>query len=196
MNNFNISITGDLGSGKSSVAKVLCKLLDYQYFSTGSVQREMAKDKGMDTLELNYYSEKDTKIDDYIDDYLRRINTGDVSYILDSRLAWFFVTKSFKIYLTVQPEIAAKRVLSDAERSSEPFAADIKTKSDALLERRSVENRRFQRIYGVDCADLNNYDLIVDTSERSIQETVDLIIDNFEQWKNKLPFAKVWAEAR
>src|ERR1051325_4407656 len=118
-----ISITGDLGSGKSSVAKELCKFLGYEYFSTGNIQRELARTKGMDTLEMNYYAEKNKGIDKLIDNNLIQINKENKSYVLDSRLAWHFVKDSFKIYLTVLPEIAAKRVLADTLRKNEPAAA-------------------------------------------------------------------------
>ena len=71
----HIAITGDLGSGKSSVAKIICQKAGYDYFSTGSLQRKLAAEKGMNTLELNYLSEKTNEIDDYIDAFLKNIDT-------------------------------------------------------------------------------------------------------------------------
>ena len=41
-----ISITGDLGSGKSTVAKQLAKDLGFDYISTGTIFREIAKEYG------------------------------------------------------------------------------------------------------------------------------------------------------
>jgi guanosine-3',5'-bis(diphosphate) 3'-pyrophosphohydrolase len=46
----HIAITGDLGSGKSSVAKIICQKAGYDYFSTGSLQRKLAAEKGMDEM--------------------------------------------------------------------------------------------------------------------------------------------------
>src|SRR5947209_5250730 len=125
----NITITGELGSGKSSIAKALCKMLNYKYFSTGSIQRKIGKGKGMDTLELNYFAEKNHDIDKYIDDLVININDEEDSYILDSRMAWHFIRKSFKIYLTVNPIVAAKRVIGDNHRDSEPVVEDAIEKS-------------------------------------------------------------------
>ena len=48
----NISITGNLGSGKSSVAKILQKK-GYEIFSTGKVFRELAMEKGVSVEEFN-----------------------------------------------------------------------------------------------------------------------------------------------
>ena len=48
-----ITIAGDLGSGKSTVAKILNKGNNFDYYSTGEIQREITKEKGVSTLELN-----------------------------------------------------------------------------------------------------------------------------------------------
>ena len=42
-----ITISGMLGSGKSTVAKLLAQKLGYEYYSTGNAQREIAKKKAM-----------------------------------------------------------------------------------------------------------------------------------------------------
>ena len=48
-----ISITGKLGSGKSTVCKMIRDRYDYEIFSTGAIQREVAREMGISTLELN-----------------------------------------------------------------------------------------------------------------------------------------------
>ncbi|MEG1572171.1 MAG: (d)CMP kinase [Bacteroidales bacterium] len=171
-----ISIAGDLGSGKSSVAKRICEKLPFEYFSTGMLQRKLAAEKGMNTLELNYFSETTNDVDNYIDAYLKNIDKSSGDYVLDSRLAWFFVKRSFKVYLSVKPEIAAQRVLSDIQRINEPEANDLESRIQTLLERQEVENRRFKKLYNIDCRDFSNYNLVLDTSDLTIDQTVDLII--------------------
>lgn len=175
----HIAITGDLGSGKSSVAKIICQKANYDYFSTGSLQRKLAAEKGMNTLELNYLSEKTNEIDDYIDAYLKKIDTDKTlkkPYVLDSRLAWHFVKSAFKVYLKVQPEIAAKRVFTDTSRSSEPQAADLEESKNSLLERQEVEARRFKKLYNIDYRKPQNYDLVIDSSHLSPEEVAAQIL--------------------
>lgn len=187
MTKLNITITGDLGSGKSSVAKVLCKMLDFNYFSTGVIQRQIAKEKGLNTLELNYFSENNLDIDKYIDDQVIKLNDQADSFILDSRMAWHFIRRSFKIYLTVDPIVAARRVIADDKREGEPILDDAHQKSLNLLERRAAEDKRFKAIYGVDCGDLNNYDLVLDTTSLGIEEIAQLIVDRYTEFLNQLP---------
>jgi len=179
----HITITGDLGSGKSSVAKMLCEKLNFKYFSTGNVQRELSKKQGLDTLQMNYLAEKNAEIDKYIDDLTKNINTENKNYILDSRMAWFFIEKSFKIYLTVKVEVAAARVMADKERNSEPSAHDLQEKIDNLNERKIAERKRFNKKYDVDYLDLNNYDLVLDTSFKTIEEVVEIIIDKYKNFQ-------------
>lgn len=185
MAKLNITITGDLGSGKSSVAKVLCKMLDFNYFSTGVIQRQIAKEKGLNTLELNYFSENNLDIDKYIDDQVVKLNDVPDPFILDSRMAWHFIRKSFKIYLTVDPIVAAQRVIADNQREGEPVIEDAYQKSLNLLERRAAEDKRFKAIYGVDCGDLTNYDLVMDTTGFTIDEIAKKIVERYTEFLNQ-----------
>jgi predicted cytidylate kinase len=180
----HISITGDLGSGKSTVGKMLNSHFGYSFLSTGQLQRELAQKHGMDTLEFNKYSDKNIEVDHYIDDHLKKINTSNVPHVLDSRLAWFFVPTSFKVYLLCFDEIAAKRILNDKTRKGEPNAKSIKDKiSDSNL-RRSIENKRFEKVYGAKFRLSKNFDLVLDTSFISTEEVFNLIVIAYNNWKS------------
>ena len=176
----HISITGDLGSGKSTVARLICETTAYEYFSTGALQRKLAAEKGMDTLQMNYFSETTNAVDDYIDAYLKNIEKDrnpKVRYVLDSRLAWHFVPSSFKVFLTVDTQAAARRVLADTARSSEAAASSVEKEAENLLERQAVEARRFKKLYDVTYRDLANYDLVIDTTHISPEETAARILE-------------------
>lgn len=171
-----IAITGDLGSGKSTVARRICEITGMEYLSTGSIQRKIAQERGIDTLQLNKECRDDKSVDDLIDNRLRAMNTdGTDNIVLDSRLAWFFVKKSFKVYLKVEPKIAAQRVFKDDTRTSEPTGDTMQVLNN-LLERKKEENERFKQFYNADCLNLDNYDLVLDTSSLSVDEVADRII--------------------
>ncbi len=175
----SISITGDLGSGKSTVAQILSERLNYEYFSTGSMQRKIAEGKGMNTLELNYFSEQNSDIDDYIDGFLKKINESEVQYVLDSRLAWHFVPTSFKVYITVQPMVAAQRISEREMRKGDPVLEQPEQIAAALIERQQVEVRRFKSLYNIDISDKNNYDLVLDSSVCNVEEIVTKILEKY-----------------
>lgn len=192
----HIAITGDLGSGKSTAAKALCKKLGYEYLSTGSIQRAMAAQQGLNTLEMNYLALSNKSIDEKIDNYLKEINGQGKPYVLDSRLAWHFVPHSFKVFATVQPAVAAQRVQSDTLRTGESEAESISQKSKELLERQEVENNRFRDKYHVDCRNFDNYDLIVDTSFHTVEEITRFINRSYELFCQKMLNQKCWASPK
>ena len=188
----HISITGDLGSGKSTVAKKLCEILGYKYLSTGEIQRQLALEKGMNTLEFNKFTDQNQFIDDYIDQRLKDVNNQLDSYILDSRLGWHFVKKSFKVYVMAIEEVAASRVMIDSSRIGEPEANDIQQKIKEQKERRKSENERFEKTYGVKPSIFKDFDAVIDTSSANIEEVTNLLLKLYNQWKNHQPFHKIW----
>ena len=182
----HITITGKLGSGKSTVAKKLVELYGFEIFSTGAILRAAAAERGMDVLELNKELsaklDSDRSMDDLIDNTTIRVASErkDDKLIFDSRMAWHFVPDSFKVFVTVDPRVAAERVMKDP-RPGEP-AEDIDELCAELVERSKVEQSRFQTLYGVDYYDYNNYNLVVDSSHRTPDEIVALIWEGFNAY--------------
>lgn len=176
-----MSITGDIGSGKSAVARLLHERTGYPIYSTGALQRRIAARHGMSTLELNEYAETHPEIDDEIDSESIRLGKTDESFIIDSRIAWHFIPHSFKVYLSVDLEVAARRILGDDERTRESYE-DLETAKCEISKRRRSEVERFRSIYGIDLSDLDNYDLVVDTSEASQEEIAEVVLRAFRSW--------------
>lgn len=188
----HISITGDLGSGKSTVAKEICRLLGFQYISTGQIQRKLAQDMGMNTLEFNRYTDQNLHIDDFIDNKIKELNNVKEPHIMDSRLAWHFVKPSFKIYLMALDEVAAQRVLQDQSRIGEPDSGDVLSKMKELRERRESENQRFEKNYGIKPHLFQDFDAIVDTSSASVEQVTNLLIFLYKGFLVNKTQPKIW----
>lgn len=175
----HITITGILGSGKSTVAKRLAELHGFEIFSTGAILRAAAAERGMDLLdlnkELNSKLDSDRSMDDLIDNTTIRVASErkDDKIIFDSRMAWHFVPGAFKVFVTVDPRVAAERVIKDP-RPGEP-AEDVDELCAELVERSRVEQARFQYLYGVDYYDYKNFDLVVDSSHRTPDEVTAIV---------------------
>jgi CMP/dCMP kinase len=159
-----ISITGDLGSGKSTIAKILAEEFNIQYLSTGAIQRSIAARFGMNTLQLNKYADTHKEIDDEIDNILRGYNDTDKSFVIDSRLAWFFIPRSFKIFFTIDIEVAGERVINDSARISEEYTS-VEDAITNIAARKKSENERFLKQYKANCADMQNFDFVINTTE-------------------------------
>ena len=179
-----ISLAGDLGSGKSTVGKLLANVVQAECYSTGTIQRQIAQEMGMTTLELNKYSETHPEIDFKIDEGLRALNQLEKNLIIDSLMAWNFVTSAFSVYLQVMPEIAATRILADG-RAVEQFK-NIKEAKESILKRRESEVLRYRHLYQVDIQNLENYDFVIDTSNLLPDEVAQRILSALFAWQNKV----------
>lgn len=178
-----ISITGKLGSGKSTVCNILKEKYGFEIFSTGTINREFARRLGISTLELNERLKEDPALDKEIDGTVTKlsIEKKDEKLIFDSRMAWHFAENTFKIFLTIDPMEAARRVMNN-QRGAEERYDSIEDACDGLLKRGSVERERFIQIYGVDYFDHNNFNLIVDTTSRTPEEIVNIIMENYKSY--------------
>ena len=173
-----ITITGDLGSGKSTVSTLLQERLDYDYVYTGKIQRMIADRYNMSTAELNKYAETHPEIDAEIDSTFQSLNRS-TRLIVDSRMAWFFLPHSFKVYLKTDLPVAIDRIYGDSRRINENYAS--KEEAAALITaRKESENKRYMELYGADCTDLANFDLVIDTSLLTPEQVVEQIIINYE----------------
>ena len=176
-----ISITGDLGSGKSTVSAILCKQLNYDYIYTGEILRRMAEKYGMSVTELNKYAETHPEIDEEVDSTFRSLSDAS-DLVVDSRLAWFFLPRSFKIYLKTDLRISAQRIIGDRNRKSEHYLS-VEEAMSQIAERKKSENKRYKDLYGADCSDLDQYDLVVDTSFLTPGQVAEVILDAYRKWK-------------
>jgi len=177
----HITITGRLGSGKSTVAKIISAEYGYEIVSTGTALRKIAADLGMTALEFNRLMTADPKYDYMIDNESRRISIerADDKIIYDSRMAWNFAVNSFKVYLSVPTEVAAARILADTTRGGVETYKDLDDAVHQINERMLEENRRYRQIYNVDNLDLANYDLVIDTTSRDCESVAKMIMEEF-----------------
>lgn len=161
----HITLTGNLGSGKSTICKILEGSYGFEVYSTGKVQRKLAADLGMSVLEMNQLMCSDPKYDKMIDDTTAKISreNRDKKIVFDSRLAWHFVEKSFKVFLTVSLDEAAKRVFADCRGEVETYVSVEDARAQLKL-RAETETVRYQDIYHLNYFKLSNYDLILDAT--------------------------------
>lgn len=174
-----ITITGDLGSGKSAVSKILCDLTGFQYVSTGRIQRQLAQEMGLDTLEMNRRADIDPEIDQKIDGIFAGLAHESGSYVVDSRMAWFFLPDSFKVFLQADINVAVDRIMRDPNRNSEQYR-DREEAIQKITARKKSENDRFLAKYGADGSNLQNFDLVVNTTRLAPTEVAGLILKALE----------------
>ncbi|MEM9359659.1 MAG: AAA family ATPase [Pseudomonadota bacterium] len=169
-----VCINGDLGSGKSSAIGKLSERLHWKVFSTGAAQRQLAREMGITTLELNRISETDRSIDDKIDSVFADLAQSEEDLIVDSRMAWHFLPMGKKVRLVCHPSTSGRRVYYDTDRSAETYET-IEAATADIQVRRASEKSRFKAFYDVDVEHLPNYDAIIQTDLHSLSDVVEKI---------------------
>ena len=178
----NITIAGDLGSGKSTVANHLISNIDYRIESAGLIFRRLAEQHGMTAKEFNQFIESNPKYDNMVDDTIKEMGAKEENIIFDSRLAWYFVPKSFKIYMYVDVDTATERIFNDTGRVSESYS-DMTTAKKEIIERRQSEVLRYKTFYNIDINNFKNYDFIIDTSYATKDEVNEAVLSNFRAFE-------------
>ena len=178
-----ITITGKPCSGKGTAGKLFCKKYNFDYVSAGDMMRSIAKEHGYNNiLEFQQKNKDIDKVDAIIDNYtsnLGKTRTGD-NLLIDSRLAWHFVDKSFKVFIDVDIDIASNHLLN-ANRENEKVENLTQAKK-TLTERWKTENERYERLYNVSNLNLKNYDLVLSSSNLTPEQLADEIYVNYKKF--------------
>lgn len=182
-----ITIGGDLGSGKSTVARMLAETLGIARYSTGDLQRRMATGMGLTSLELNKLAEIDPDIDRKIDGSTVGIAAEEPKVVFDSRLAWHFVPNAFKVYLTVDPMVGATRIMNAGRGRVEEYES-LEEALARVTERRASEDKRFGEIYGINMNRLANYHMVVDTTYADAETVKASLVEHLNNWLQGIPY--------
>lgn len=172
-----ITISGRPGSGKSAVAKRVAEALGLRHVSAGDFMREMASERGLSILELSRSAEDGDAIDREIDARTMKLAGEANDFVMDARLGWHFAPDSVKVFLEVRPNVAARRIY-EAGRGAEHENVTLADTQRAIDRRTDSEITRYLTYYGLDYTDHSHYDLVVDTSEETLDGVVQSILDH------------------
>jgi cytidylate kinase len=174
-----ITIGGDAGSGKSTVAQAVAAKLGYKYYSVGNLRRQMAAARGLTIEAYNKLGETDPSTDKEADAYQEKLGKTEDNFVLESRLGWKFVPKSLKIFLSVDEKEAAGRILRDHKEGKRPSEIRMKTLKDALehiRERRKSDLLRYKKYYNVNHLDKKHYDVVIDTTGKTVEKVAEEVL--------------------
>ncbi len=181
-----ITIGGLLGSGKSSTAKLVAKRLNYKHYSAGDLMRQLAKENGIEDIRtFNLTHKDDDKFDRMVDDRTRQVGETENDIVFDGHMAWYFIPQSFKVFLDLSEEDAARRIitnLDEARKSSEEIADDLDGYVKQLIERKEGNIKRYDAIYGVNPYLSDKFDLVIRTKDYSLEKVAEAVIVAYQEW--------------
>lgn len=179
-----ITIAGSLGSGKTTTAKTIAQQLGYKHFSSGSIFRQIAAERNLSVEEINTTAELEKEIDHLTDKRIQELGESEDKLVIDSRLAWHWIPLSFKVFLSLDNETAARRIFAQIQqegRDSES-AESLEEVKRSITTRYKSELKRYMDLYGIDTTDTSPFDLVVDTKENNLEQTVEIILTQYNEW--------------
>lgn len=167
----NVAISGDIGTGKSTLARLLSEKLNWEYISAGNYFRDWYKSKGMDVSKVyGIPEEEDRKMEaDFKKEMVEKSDT-----IFESRLAGWLAkdyAETLKVLCIVEEKEAFKRVakrdsvpVEEAQRLSKQRAQDLVDK--------------FNKLYGVsDYLDPKYFDLVINTTSLNPDQVLEKVLE-------------------
>lgn len=183
MNKKNIiALSGDLAAGKGAVSEILIKDLNYGIYRNGAYARKLAADMGLNITSFNEYLAEHPEIDMQIEKSAAEYAKEHDNFIIDARLGWYAVPESFKVYLRVDIDVAAKRAFEDQKRKNVESFETVEEQKQDMIKRFNLENERYWNLYHVHKEDMSNYDLVVDTTNKTPKEVAEIIEKEYFKW--------------
>ena len=181
-----ITISGKPGSGKSVVADAIAKKLNLKRYSVGDYRREMAKKRGMTLAQLNKLGEKEDFTDKEADGWQKQIGIKEDNFVIDGRTGFLFIPDSIKIFLDVEPEIGAERMMHRDNIEEKTPTKEIALK--LWKERVKSDTKRYKKYYNINLYYKKHYDLVIDTSNMNQEQVVEMVLGGLNS--NKTPYHK------
>jgi cytidylate kinase len=178
-----ITITGTEGAGKSTLSKALSEKLGLAYVYVGGIRRQLAQERGLTLAEFNKIGEEDPSTDVDVDKRVVQEVKKLGKAVVEGRTMYHFFPNSIKIFLTVEPKVAAERILNDPQAQRKNEALKFKTIDDVLRniqERHKTDDFRYRKYYNIDAYDPKNFDFVLDTTNLTMAETLEKVLKFIE----------------
>lgn len=174
-----ITIGGLSGTGKGTVAKMLAEKLGFKLSSAGNFFREIAKEKGFDSVlefqkTIHAKENTDFSVDIAVDERTKKFAEENDKFVIEGRLCAHMIPEAFKIILKCSDEERFKRVALRQKVSVEEAEKET-------LAREKLYTNFYKRFYKIDdYLDEKHYDLVIDTTDILPEEIVENIINKLK----------------
>ena len=128
------------------------------------------------------YVKEHPEIDRQIENSAAEYAKQNDNFVIDARLGWYAVPESFKVYLKVDLDVSAQRAFYDEKRKSTEKFNTVEEQKQDIIRRYNYENERYWNLYQIRKNDMSNYDLVVDTTDKTPEEVAKIIEEEYSKW--------------
>ena len=169
-----ITISGSPGAGKSTVAKLVAKKLRLKHYSIGDFMRELAAERKIWFPRFTEIAKTDARVDKILDERQIKLGKTRDNFVIDSRLGYYFIPNSIKIFLYVHEKESARR-LYELHREGEKYHS-IKEALKYIKKRKRAERMRYKKYYNITFPRKGDFDFVINTSRIPAVKVADIIV--------------------
>ncbi len=148
--------------------------------STGNIFREYAKEAGMNIYEFeNTIAKKDVNFDIKLDQKVKLYWQKNDNFVFESRLAWYFIPDSFKIFLDCEQQERYRRIQEREQWELEDIIFFNTRREKELAER---YGKIYPEIQFPPKAE--DFDLFIDATSISPEEIIKHILSHIWKWSS------------
>jgi cytidylate kinase len=166
----NITISGDISTGKSTLVRNLAAKLAWEHLSGGDFFRDWHKKQG---ISLNEPDKVPEELDRELDRGFQQKMKVEKNIIFESRLAGWLAKDLADVLSVLCITEEGERMRRAAKRDGESI--EKATKDNGL--RAKKLQKKWQKLYGVKNAlDPRYFDLVVDTTVKNPEEVMEEVL--------------------
>ena len=173
----NITVSGRIASGATTLASHLAKLLEWELLDGGKLFRAFTHDHG-------YASERSDQFDLDYEEKIKKILRDEKQHIIQSHLAGFDaqdIEGVFKILVVCEDQTGDKADIR-IDRLANRDAFPVEQANQEVMEREEQNLKKWRRLYAKDTPewvywDEKYYDLVVNTFTHNQEESLQLVLE-------------------
>lgn len=177
MNIRNITISGDIGTGTTTLGKALAKELGWHFLEGGEIFANIHKDLGISEEEV---LKRPDKIDVAFDKKIRGLLSNNVHQVIESHLGGYNakgIPGIFTIRLICEENGQDREDIRSQRVAKRDSISIEKARAQALLRERG-NREKYERVYGVNpYLDESLYAITINTFARSKEEVLRIALD-------------------
>lgn len=180
----NITVSGKIAVGTTTLAKSLTGILDWKYVNAGELQRMWDREHGIDEIRQGATARPDERERDIDERMTKRILQNEKNYICEGWLSGFMaqrISGVLKVLLVCSDEaIRIDRVVNRDRVTIE--------EAKRFIRQREEENiSKWKKLYGdFDFWDPSYYDLVIDTFSSGPMQTLGKVLDKLGYKNNRV----------
>ncbi len=170
----NITISGKIGVGSTTLAKKVAEILDWKYINAGALQREYDRQQGNDE-NLQGAAKRSDEHERAMEEQAKKVLREDHHVVYEAWLSGF-VAREIPDVLKVLVICSKDDVRVDRVMNRENV--NLETAKDYIRIREGENIEKWKELYGTDDFwNPKDYDLVVDTYSSGPLETLGKVLD-------------------